>query len=122
MLKPSGTLGLVWNIRDESVDWVRELSLVIGVSRAEETMRTPIVIGAPFGETEHRTTHWTRDFTLDELLALVASRSAVITADEATRQRIFDGVRQLVASHPDLAGTPTIPMPYVTHSFRARLT
>ncbi|CAN5587143.1 hypothetical protein BH10ACT7_BH10ACT7_15310 [soil metagenome] len=122
VLKPGGTLGLVWNIRDESVEWVHQLSLVMGLSRAEETMRTPIVIGTPFGETEQRTTRWTRHFTLDELLALVASRSAVITADEATRQRIFAGVRDLVASHPDLKDRPTIPMPYVTHAFRARLT
>lgn len=121
VLKPGGTLGLVWNIRDETVDWVHQLSLVMGLSRAEETMRTPIEIGAPFGETEERTQAWTRDFTLDELLALVASRSAVITADEATRQRIFAGVRDLVASHPELSGKPTIPMPYVTRSFRARL-
>ena len=121
VLKPGGTLGLVWNIRDESVDWVRELTSIMGASTAEETMRTPIVIGAPFGPTEQRSESWVKHFTLDELLALVASRSAIIAADDATRQRVFAGVRELVAQHPDLAGAQAIPMPYVTQSFRARL-
>lgn len=121
VLRPGGTLGLVWNIRDESVDWVADLTRIMGASKAEEMMRETVTIGAPFGETESRTEAWTKDFTLDELLSLVASRSAIIAADAPTRERIFASVRDLVATHPALAGQDTIPMPYITHSFRARL-
>ena len=29
VLKPGGALGLVWNMRDETVDWVRELARLL---------------------------------------------------------------------------------------------
>jgi len=121
VLKPGGTLGLVWNIRDESVPWVHQLTLAMGDSAAEQRMREPVVIGAPFGATQTRVVEWTREFTPQSLLDLVASRSAVITADAASRQRIFDSVRHLLATDPALAGKATFEMPYRTYSFRSTL-
>ncbi|MCU1556811.1 MAG: putative methyltransferase [Microbacteriaceae bacterium] len=121
VLKPGGSLALVWNIRDESAPWVERLSEVIGSSEAERAMQTSITIGAPFGPTERFEVGWSAKTDLDGLLTLVASRSYVITADEERRAEILDGVRALVATDPALAGRDEFELPYRTFCFRASL-
>ena len=121
VLRPGGVLGLVWNIRDEREPWVEALSGIIEHSDAERFVREPIEIGGPFGPTEAFEVRWSRPMTLDGLLELVKSRSYVITAAEARRQRMLDGVARLVAEHPDLAGRESFDLPYRTFGFRASL-
>ncbi|MES2170735.1 MAG: methyltransferase domain-containing protein [Actinomycetota bacterium] len=121
VLRPGGTLGLVWNLRDDRVDWVRRLGEVMGSSEAELYQRGEIVIGPPFGETEYFEVAWTAQTNADELVDLVASRSYIIAATEQERQRVFDGVRELVATEPTLAGRESFELPYRTRCFRARL-
>ena len=120
-LRPGGTLGLVWNLRDERVDWVRELGIAMHRSEAERFTEGAIEIGEPFGETEYFEVEWSRETDLDGVLELVASRSYFITADDAGKREITDGVRALLAEHPDLRGKTTFELPYVTRCFRARL-
>jgi SAM-dependent methyltransferase len=98
VLRPGGTVALVWNIRDESVDWVRRLSGIMGSSDAERFIRSTIEIPVPFGPTETFGLDWQNDIDVDSLVSLVASRSYIITASAADRA-----------------------MPYRTHAFRARL-
>jgi len=120
-LRPGGTLGLVWNLRDERVDWVRELGIAMHRSEAERFTEGAITIGDPFGETEYFEVGWSRETDLDGVLELVASRSYFITADDAGKREITDGVRALLAEHRDLRGKTTFELPYVTRCFRARL-
>lgn len=119
VLKPGGALALVWNIRDESVPWVERLSEIIGDSEAERAIQSEITIGAPFGTTERFEVAWSTTTNLDDLLTLVASRSYIITADETRRAEVFDGVRELVATDPAIAGRDEFELPYRTFCFRA---
>jgi SAM-dependent methyltransferase len=119
VLRPGGMLGLVWNIRDEGVDWVHELSGIIQHSEAERALRHGFTIGAPFGETERLEVAWERPMDADALVDLVASRSDIITATPEHRRAVLAGVRELVATHPDLAGRQSFSMPYRTYVFRA---
>ncbi|MET4780898.1 class I SAM-dependent methyltransferase [Glaciihabitans sp. UYNi722] len=121
VLKPGGSLALVWNIRNESVPWVKRLGEIMGDSAAEVAMQQSITIGAPFGPTETFEVGWTRMTNLDELLALVASRSYIITAGDKKRAEVFDGVRELISSDPAVAGRHEFELPYRTFCFRARL-
>jgi SAM-dependent methyltransferase len=121
VLRPGGTLGLVWNIRDESIEWVRRLSGVMGSSDAERFIRGAIVIPAPFGPTEEFQVDWRNDIDVESLVSLVASRSYIITAPDADRAATLARVRELAASDPALAGRDSFAMPYRTHAFRARL-
>lgn len=121
VLRPGGTLGLVWNIRDESVDWVRRLSDIVGSSDAERFIRQTIVIPSPFGPTETFETDWQNDIDAESLVDLVASRSYVITANAAVRAATLAAVRSLAASDPALAGRDRFGMPHRTHGFRATL-
>lgn len=117
VLRPGGSLGLFWNLRDESVDWVHELSEVMHPSTAETMIaESGVVVTAPFGEPEHVTFDWTLDFDADGLVDLAASRSYVITETPERRARILDGVRTLAERVADSSGR--VAMPYRTHVYR----
>jgi SAM-dependent methyltransferase len=117
VLRPGGALGLIWNIRDDSVAWVRELSGVMHASNAEELIAAGgPVVGNPFGPLEHETFRWVGTFTVDSLVELAASRSYIITATAERRTEVLDGVRSLGERVRDDQGR--IEMPYVTHAYR----
>lgn len=118
VLRPGGTLGLIWNIRDESVEWVGRLSEIMTPSAAEVFVAGdgPTLHG-PFGPLEHTIIDWDRHLTADRLVDMAASRSHVIAASESERSRILDGVRHLADEVSDSSGT--IVLPYRTHVFRA---
>lgn len=121
VLRHGGVLGLVWNIRDDSVDWVRRLTAAMGGSNAEVLLATTGPrVASPFGELEHHEWRWERRVTLSQLRDLVFSRSDVITADPETRACIDAEVDQVVASLPELTEGGSIGLPYVTHAFRVR--
>ncbi len=56
--------------------------------------------------------------TGDDIVAMVASRSATITASDADRAAVLASVDDLLATHPDLAGRDVIEVPYVTVAWR----
>ncbi|AGL17432.1 class I SAM-dependent methyltransferase [Actinoplanes sp. N902-109] len=115
VLAPAGTLGLVWNLRDERTDWVRRLGEII---HSPEFSR-PTELGTRFGPVDKATFSWTHRLGLDQLLDLVASRSYVIMLGEAERATVLDNVRDLTRTHPDLAGRTEFDLPYTTECARA---
>lgn len=119
VLRPGGRLGLIWNLRDDRVDWVARFDEIIGSSPAEDRLKQQVVIGAPFGETERFVGEWSMEVDVDALVELVASRSYIITAADERRAQVFAEVRELVATHPELAGRDRFELPYRTFAFRA---
>jgi SAM-dependent methyltransferase len=117
VLSPGGTLGLIWNLRDEREHWVRRLGEIL---RSEEQVRDT-TIGPPFGPVEIREFGWTHRIGPDELLDLVRSRSYVILLPPDERAGLLAQVRQLLATHPALVGRMTFDIPYVTQCARATL-
>lgn len=121
VLRPGGRLGLVWNDRDESVGWVRELGELMNSADAVFEDEADPVLGPPFGPVERFDVHWVQALTLDGLLDLARSRSYFITKDPDTQAAVIASLRRLHAEHPDLAGAETIELPYVTRCYRAVL-
>jgi ubiquinone/menaquinone biosynthesis C-methylase UbiE len=119
VLKPGGTLGLIWNRRDERVPWVQRLSQVMGSGEAEIIELDSITIAPPFGPTASFTTTWSRPMTTDLLVEMAASRSYIITATFRRRREILEDIRELVAQEPTLG--PGFDFPYRTYCFRAQL-
>jgi SAM-dependent methyltransferase len=117
VLSPGGRLGLLWNLRDESVDWVDRLGDII--DSAERGRSTDV--GEPFGDVEIREFRWTHRISRDALLDLVASRSSVILLPSDERAALLAQVRQLMVTHPALVGRVEYDMPYVTHCARTTL-
>ena len=112
VLRPGGTLGLLWNDRDESVDWVRQVWDLLG----GEPERA--VGGVPFAGTDVLTTPAAASFPhaqsldADLLVDLVASRSALITMPAEERVEVLSRVRELA---PD----GSFALPYLTEAWRS---
>jgi SAM-dependent methyltransferase len=119
VLRPGGRLGLVWNTRDERLGWVRELGEIIGSDG--DRGRFDVDLTASFSEPERHHVEWTSYLTPQALIDLVASRSYCITSPTEVRSRTLDRVRELLATHPALANSAGLALPYVTVCIRAAL-
>jgi SAM-dependent methyltransferase len=122
ILRPGGVLAPIWNIRDESVDWVDQLTEIIGNSRGELTpmdATDPGYFAPDFGEVQIRVFRHSKPYNRAGLIRLVQSRSYYLTADAERRRELDEAVGRLADTHPDLAGKETFAMPYVTTAFRA---
>lgn len=123
VLRPGGRLGLVWNVRDERENWVRQLGRILAsLTKIKPDMcTTDPKVGPPFGPLERRDIAWSYPITPKKLLDLVASRSYVISLSPKDREAGLDQVRDLLTGHPDLTGREYFDLPYVTRCFRAIL-
>jgi SAM-dependent methyltransferase len=119
VLRPGGILGLVWNIRDESVPWVRRLTEIMHGSHAEELLagEGPVVT-PPLGALEERTWTWSRPVDRATLTAMVRSRSYIITAPAEERERIETAAATLF-DEVGAVGDALVDLPYRTHAFRS---
>ncbi len=119
VLRPGGTVGLIWNIRDEDIEWVSTLSDIVGGERVRSIDVGPdLDASGLFGPVEERQWRWQQPLDRDRLRDLVLSRSYCATLPEAERAPVLESVDRLYdeAAGPDGA----LAMPYVTEAFRAR--
>ncbi len=88
-VRSGGVLGLIWNIRDDRVEWVRRLTEVMHGSHAEIMLAEgDPVVTAPFGPLDQERWEWVRPVTRDVLHRMAASRSYIITAPDDEKARI----------------------------------
>lgn len=124
VLAPGGSLGLVWNVRDDREDWTAQLGRLLHPAGTPSTSGVGVEALAErpdlFGATETFSVEWRYDLSQEELIDLVASRSYVITMPDSDRAELLAEVRSLTTDHPALAGRDRIEMPYVTQCYRAR--
>jgi len=119
VLRPGGRIGLVWNTRDERLGWVKDLGRIIG--HEDDPFSHKVTLPEVFNNVERHQVEWTSYLTPQALIDLVASRSYCITSPEKVRTRTLDRVRNLLATHPALAHTNGLALPYVTVGIRATL-
>lgn len=119
VVRTGGTLGLIWNARDNRVGWVRRLTEIMHASAAEEMLDAGgPTVASPFGQLEKKRCEWKRPMTREQLHRMVASRSHLITAPQSERDRIRRGMDELF-DELSLEVDSTIEVPYVTWAFRA---
>lgn len=117
VLRPGGTLALVWNARDERVPWVARLSELIDSERLDELDLDEAVSGSGlFRPLARRTFEHGQRVDRDLLLDLVASRSYCATRAADERERVLDAVGALFDEEAE-AGT--LVLPYVVEAYRA---
>ena len=121
VLRPGGTLGLIWNTRDERVPWVRALGeLLAAEARGHEADQGVVdhfarALASGVDVVESGTV---QQVTAEDVAAGIATRSYVAVMDDARRQAFLAGIRELLATHPDTRGRDVLELPYVTRAYR----
>jgi SAM-dependent methyltransferase len=123
-LRRGGRLALVWNHRDDAVDWVARLSEI--VNRREGSApryRTGAWRAAfdgardlfrPLEEARFRHTH---ALPAAGVVERIASVSFVAAMPEPEREGVLAEVRALLAAHPATAAGGELPLAYLTDVF-----
>ncbi|MDF2846582.1 MAG: class SAM-dependent methyltransferase [Oerskovia sp.] len=122
VLRPGGRLGVVWNVRDHTVDWVESFTEIIHRGDSLEPVhRTPTIDDGDgaFTPLEHATFSWEDRLPAASLRTLASTRSHLLTLPPAERDELLDAVDRLVATHPALAGRSEIDLPYRAECWRA---
>ena len=120
VLRPGGRLGLAWNVRYRSIDWSRRLTEIVDRVAGDAPRHATAPWRAAFERTHRFSPVDDASFpnpmsvSPEQLLDRVASISFVAAADPSARESVLDEVRELLASHPDLAGRERILFPYRT--------
>jgi SAM-dependent methyltransferase len=117
VLRPGGHLGLVWNLRDDRIPWVRRLGALIGTPEQRSDPTHALLSSHLFGYVDTATFRFWQPLDRPRLRALVASRSHVATLPDAERDRLLASVDELYDSYG--RGPDGMLMPYVTHCYRA---
>lgn len=126
VLRRGGNMGLLWNLREDSTDWVAELSRVIGANDAQvsgvadserfgfDPSHGLVSASGLFSGFEHRVFQHTQPLDVESLVALVGSRSNVVTKGPREQEEIMNWVREVCRNHPSLRDRETFELPYKT--------
>lgn len=120
VLRPGGRLVLAFNMRDESVAWVRGLGEAVRrISTGEPQVwdgrwRAALARCGLFGPWETLRFRHVQRLTRDGVLDRAASVSYVAAAPPAVREAMLDEVRALIAADPLTADATEIDLPYDT--------
>jgi len=123
VLAPSGRLGLVWNLRDDTVPWVRALSGLIGSEDSTSYLHLDAEarVGPPFAPLQRRKVAHVQKLSPAAILDLLRSRSYVIALPADEREVLLERVADLLRTHPQTAGAALLQLPYLTYAYRSRL-
>ena len=122
VLRPGGGLAMIWNVRDETVGWVRALGEI-----KDETEGGPpydlhqqvdweahVVADGGYGPyTEDWFPNW-QDATVETVVGRTASTSWISALPDDRREAVLDRVRDLLARHPATRGRAHFPFPHAT--------
>jgi SAM-dependent methyltransferase len=123
VLRPGRRLGLIWNARDESVDWVARLGELIEPNRGDvpryvsRRWERAFEASKLFGPLEERRFGFSHELDRETLVARVASISFIAALPPEKREAVLADVRALVETHPDTRAKGRFPLPYRTAAF-----
>ncbi|MFI5035964.1 MAG: class I SAM-dependent methyltransferase [Acidimicrobiales bacterium] len=118
VLTPGGGLGLIWNERDESVDWVGELGRAMRWTTDRPyqvgTDFAAVVVAGPFTGVRRATFAHSQTLSRDGLCRRVRSTSYIAALDERDREALMTRVAAVV----ERLAEPIV-LPYVTDVYCA---
>ncbi|MGN9813356.1 class I SAM-dependent methyltransferase [Micromonospora sp. BQ11] len=121
VVRSGGTFAPVWNLRDDRIGWVDDMNRVAETGGTVDRLLEDVTdFGPEFWQPEWAEFNHATELTPEELLGMVGTRSYHLTATPERRRQIDRELRELLDTHPDLAGRDTLVLPYRTLVFRAR--
>ena len=122
VLRPGGLLGLIWNLRDESVPWVAELTRIMEPHRgsapraASGAWREALERTQLFDPLRQAAFHHLHRLSGEGLVARVASVSFVAALPADRRERVLAQVRELLSAQSAVE----LELPYRTDVYWTR--
>ena len=139
VLHSGGSLGVLWNSVDRSIDWVVAM---FGPRRAisEEDRGSPdsrrpldpdlepsthdhhrleLPDSAPFHDLESKVVEWSKSLTVDEIVGLAGTYSRVIVLSEQRKSALLERARRLAVDRLEETGGSAIDVPMRCQCFRA---
>jgi SAM-dependent methyltransferase len=123
VLKSGGRLGLVWNLRDASVPWVKQLDAIVAryEDNAPRYLKGTWRQAFPFpGFGPMQSAHFRFDHTGspdDVIVNRVRSTSFIAALPAEAETKVVAEVRALIAATPELRGRDVVTVPYVTDAY-----
>ena len=123
VLKPGGVLGLIWNVRDESVAWVAALTRIMapyetGVPRYHSGDWRRLFPAEGFGPLRERHFPNSHAGPAEEVIVdRILSVSFIAALPPAEQHAVAAEIRTLIATTPELAGKSEVAFPYDTAAF-----
>jgi SAM-dependent methyltransferase len=124
VLRVGGRVGLVWNARDRSADWVDQVWGIMdrvekkAPWRDHDNWRDSAFVDMPgFGPLHEGEFRHEQTVTPAAMVQRVASVSHVAVLPEAERAAVLDEVRDLLATHPETQGRSELAVPYRVDCF-----
>ncbi len=123
ILRPGGVLGLVWNVRDETVDWVAAMTSIMepfegNAPRYHSGEWRKLFPAEGFGPLRER--HFRNDHTgppEQVIVDRVLSTSFIAARDRPHHHIVAARLRDLIATTPALRGRDEVTVPYETVAF-----
>jgi SAM-dependent methyltransferase len=119
VLRPGARLGIIWNARDRSVDWVNAAwTIMDGVEkeapwRDHENWRESALGPRPgFGPISEATFHHEQHLTHEGVIDRFRGVSHVASLPPGEQAAVLAEVRQLLTTHPETRGRSTVAVPY----------
>lgn len=113
VLRPGGTLGVLWNNRDEGQPWVRQVWELFSAEPERDASAVPFAATGELSDPVRECFAHAQSLDADLLVDLVASRSALITMPEDERVEVLQRVRALAPE------TEPFELAYVTEAWRS---
>jgi SAM-dependent methyltransferase len=126
VLEPNGRLGLIWNVRDESVDWVADITNIITPYEGDTPRfhtgdwKLPFR-GRYFSEPELTCFPYTHTGSAKEVIMdRFLSVSFIAALPPAEKAEVSEQLQWLIQTHPYLRGREIIEFPYQTQAYLCR--
>lgn len=120
VLRPGGTVGLVWNVRDNGIPWVRKLGAIIENGAARTDITDPLRESEYFGDVAEREYRFWQHLRREELFDLVRSRSNVAILADHAREDLLARVGALYDDYG--RGPDGMKLPYLTRCYKTTVT
>jgi SAM-dependent methyltransferase len=127
-LRPGGRVGVIWNARDRSSDWVNDVwSIMDRVEKRapwrdhEHWRDSALGERDGFGPIHSATFRQEQVIDPDGVVVRIASASHVAVLAPAERERVLGEVRDVLNGHPDTRGRTELRIPYRVDAYWCEL-
>lgn len=119
VLRPGGRVGLIWNARDRTVEWVDRVWGIMDREERDAPWRdhehwrdSALGNRNGFGELHEATFHHQQSISPEGVVERIASVSHIAALPEPRHTEVLDEIRELLATHPDTKGRDDLAIPY----------